>query len=74
MSKQPVYDDNTIKNNYTMPTNKPTYISKSKPSKDKYNDINTGVELKEITKGLTGLNVGSNKLISNIVSKKALDD
>jgi len=46
-----------------------------KKPKDKYDEIDTGMTLKDHNTGLTGLNVGSkNKLVNNIISKKALDN
>jgi len=63
-----ILNNNFVDNNIT-----PNKKIKSQ-NKDKYNDINTGIELKEQTKGLTGLNVASNRMVNNIVSKKALED
>lgn len=43
-------------------------------SKDKYNDLDTAMKVKEVTKGLNGLNTGNKKKDLVIISKKALDD
>lgn len=66
-------NNDIINNNYNENNVTPNKKTKTQ-NKDKYIEINTGIELKEQTKGLTGLNVPSNRMISNIISKKALDE
>jgi len=41
---------------------------------DKYDEIDTAMKVKEVTKGLAGLNSGNRKKESTIISKKMLDD
>lgn len=42
--------------------------------KTKYEDLDTALKVKEVSKGLSGLNTGNKKKESVIISKKALDD
>lgn len=48
--------------------------NKSRNPVDKYDELDTAMKVKEVTKGLAGLNTGNLKKESNIISKKMIDD
>lgn len=53
-------------------TNNPNNLNNI--NKNKYDDDDTAFKVREVTKGLSGLNTGNKKKDSVIISKKALDD
>jgi len=63
-----------LKDNNSPLKNQNNFKNKGRNNVDKYDELDTALKVKEVTKGLAGLNTGNLKKEPNIISKKMIDN